>query len=255
MKLSRQPTTTISSPTEDLFRSISLPGERWKHAKGFSSNYFVSDMGRLLTLTHHGGKHPAIMKPAKDGSGYWRTAMDGKTVKVHRIVAENWLSNPLGLPCVNHLNSDRSDNSVANLEWCSVKYNAWYGVHHGRVKTARHPRQDLLTKEERTNIVQLLKEQVSKLSKDKNGKFFPKKGEPTTKDIFAELCKKFPNLAKIKYRTCGAWLWESRSRYESMRQSLTIQSECERHHTHIVLEDGIVFPCTTPEKRTLPPRR
>lgn len=239
---------TISSPLTGLFHSISLPGERWKQARGFSSNYYVSDMGRLLTLTHHGGKQPAIMRPALDANGYYRTVMDRKTVKVHRVVAETWLENPLSLPCVNHLDTNRANNRVSNLEWCSIRYNAWYGAHHGAVKMPRHPRQDRLTREEREAIKAKLAARKAELSKDKNGKFFPKKGDPTMKELYAELCKEFPRLRRIAWTTMAVWLQCDRSRLASMRQALTTPSECEKHHTHIVSEDGIVFPCTTAEK-------
>lgn len=249
MKSSRPPTTTTFSHLTDLFRSISLPGERWKQAKGFSLNYYASDMGRLLTLTHHGGSHPAIMRPALDANGYYRTVMDRKTVKVHRVIAETWLENPLSLPCVNHLDTNRANNQVSNLEWCSIKYNAWYGTRHGAIKTPRHPRQDWLTREEREAIKEKLAMWKTTLPKDKNGKFAPRKGDPTMKELYVELCKEFPRLCRVTWKTMTVWLQCDRSRLASMRQSLTIPSVCEMHHTHIVSEENIVFPCTTVERR------
>ena len=139
-KLSRQPTTILSSMEMDTIRSISLPGENWKQAKGKSLNYYVSNMGRLLTTRKNGGYAVAVMKPGKDANGYLRTVVDKSTVKIHRLIAENWLENPQNLPVVNHINGDRSDNRAENLEWCTIKYNAWYGTHHGKIKIPVHPR-------------------------------------------------------------------------------------------------------------------
>jgi len=240
---------TSSSAKEDLFRSISLPGERWKQVKGFSSNYFVSDMGRLLTLTHRGGKRPSVMKPAKDANGYYRTVLNGKTVKVHRIVAENWLSNPLGLPCVNHIDSNRENNRVENLEWCSVKYNAWYGTHRGRIKVARHPRQDIIPESVRKSVTKEVQKHFSMVPKDRRG--HPRPGPNDTLEMFfTKLVKKYPELSKIKVRTVRSWVQGTSHRSSSVRQSLTIPSVSKEHHTHIVLDENIVFPCITRERHT-----
>ena len=246
-------TTTTFSSTTDLFLSISLPGERWKQVKGFTSNYFVSDMGRLLTLTHHGGKRPSIIKPAKDANGYYRTVLNGKTVKVHRIVAENWLLNPSGLPCVNHIDSNRGNNRVENLEWCSVKYNAWYGVHHGRIKIARHPRQDLVPETVRRAVVAEAKEFLSLAPKDRHGRPAPAKG-CGLESLYARLTKTYPELARVKLRTMRSWVQGRKCPSQLKRQSLTSPSVLERHHTHIVSEDGIVFRSTTQERHTSPHR-
>ena len=221
------PTTTPSSEEMDSIRSISLSGERWKQVKGHSSNYFVSNMGRLLTTRQYGSRIVAVMKPAQDLHGYYRTMLDGHTVKVHRIVAENWLENPLGLPVVNHIDCNPANNMVENLEWCSVKYNAWYWATHGSIKI---PRPQILSMEE--------VEIVRKMWSEKRAKFpYKVKGLSQKRIISEEIRREFPparkmSIRSLQYVAYGLKYW---------KQPLTIPSECEKHHTHIVSEDGIVI--------------
>ena len=120
----------------DSIRSISLPGEHWKQARGHGLNYFVSNMGRLLTTRQYGSRIVAVMTPSLDPHGYYRTMLDGRTVKVHRIVAENWLENPLGLPVVNHIDCNPTNNRVENLEWCTTSENILHAYRTGLEKKA-----------------------------------------------------------------------------------------------------------------------
>lgn len=53
--------------------------------------------------------------------------MNGKTFAVHRLVAQEFISNPNNLPEVNHKDDNHSNNNVNNLEWCSRLYNVNYG--------------------------------------------------------------------------------------------------------------------------------
>ena len=54
-----------------------------------------------------------------DGTGYYRVRVDGKIYRVHRLVAETFIPNPAGLPEIDHINRDRSDNRVENLRWAT----------------------------------------------------------------------------------------------------------------------------------------
>ena len=72
------------------------------------------------------------LKISDNGRGYKKVCLyteEGKMVNkyVHRLVAKTFIDNPNNLPEVNHIDEDKSNNCVDNLEWCDRKYNNTYG--------------------------------------------------------------------------------------------------------------------------------
>ena len=82
----KQHLTTPSTTAKIMFRSLSLSGEVWTPAKDKPSNYYVSNMGRILTTNWRNKNKTRVMKPALDACGYLRTVVGGKTTK--NIVAD-----------------------------------------------------------------------------------------------------------------------------------------------------------------------
>jgi|GEM_PF-1172482 len=111
--------------------------EIWKTIPGYSL-YEASTFGRIKTFNWKNKGIEAIMKPHADACGYLRTMLkrdsDGKigTIKVHRIIALTFWGTPeVGFDDVNHKNSNRSDNSVNNLEWVSKSQNTLHAFREG----------------------------------------------------------------------------------------------------------------------------
>lgn len=118
--------------------------EIWKPIKGYEGLYEISNWGRVKSLNYRRSGKLGLLKPKVDKDGYLVVCFckDGKRKYffVHRLVAEVFLENPDNLPCVNHKDENKTNNSVDNLEWCTHEYNINYGSHNERkAKTQSKP--------------------------------------------------------------------------------------------------------------------
>lgn len=111
--------------------------EEWRDIEGYEGLYQVSDWGRVKSLNreYFNGKawfkvEEHIMKSYSDKDGYQLIRLKkngcGKTLRVHRLVAQTFLPNQDNLPCVDHIDGNTSNNSVWNIRWCTQKENLNY---------------------------------------------------------------------------------------------------------------------------------
>lgn len=92
--------------------------------------YEVSNMGRVRHVKDHSIKYS---KPDKIGYIYiqYKLNMKKYNLKVHRMVAQVFLNNPEGFPEVNHIDGNKQNNRVDNLEWCTRQHNILHGYELG----------------------------------------------------------------------------------------------------------------------------
>lgn len=119
--------------------------EIWKDIKGYEGLYQVSNLGRVKALAKRIDKGKChrifpekILVPIETNRGYLRIKIckDRKIYKlrIHRLVAEAFIINIENKPEVNHIDGNKKNNNINNLEWVTSKENKDHAVRMGLYK-------------------------------------------------------------------------------------------------------------------------
>lgn len=113
--------------------------EIWKDIPGYEGMYQVSNLGNIRGVDRyvkqmHGGlqfKKGQLLRQKKNNRGYKIIILTKyhkqKTFTIHRLVAMAFIPNPQQLPEINHIDCDKTNNRVENLEWCDRNQNLNHG--------------------------------------------------------------------------------------------------------------------------------
>lgn len=137
----------------EIYKNLSLEdmrGEIWKDIPNYEGYYQVSNMGRVKSLNRvivmkngvsRKTKGLILKQKYEERTGYLIATLykkhKRKDVLVHRLVAQTFIVNSENKRQVNHINEDKTDNRVENLEWMTAKENSNHGTRNERIKNTQ----------------------------------------------------------------------------------------------------------------------
>lgn len=198
--------------------------EIWKNIDGFKY-YQISNLGNIKSLErtesiYNYKKRTNVLRKRKEkilatrisSNGYLNISLlkNGKTTTelVHRLVAEAFIPNPDNLPQVNHINGNKQDNRVENLEWCTPSENLRHAVINGLKKSSE--KQKEVAKKNILKANDKKRKQVEQLTLD--GKLLKTWNSMT--DIYNELNYRWGNISAVcrgKKDYAYGYKWKYRS--------------------------------------------
>lgn len=97
-----------------------------KNIIGYEGLYLITDSGDN-DKTVFSVKLNKYLKPTQDGEGYYFVTLshngEKRPYKIHKLIAEYFVSNPNGYDEIDHINGDNTLNTVDNIRWCTHQQN------------------------------------------------------------------------------------------------------------------------------------
>jgi hypothetical protein len=128
--------------------------EIWKNHP-YLENTMVSNLGRVKNIKPYAYQNSVVNKgrsgksrerilslTLQPNNGYYYVHIQvngiSKGFRVHRLVAETFIPNPENKPFVNHIDGDKTNNTVENLEWCTAKENTNHAIKNDLMRVNEH---------------------------------------------------------------------------------------------------------------------
>lgn len=119
--------------------------EIWRDVPNYEHLYEVSNLGNVRSLnkfvkTRGNGRRLIVGRVLKNlcgSGGYYHVSLykecKQEIISIHRLIAKVFLPNPNNYPVINHIDSNRKNNDLSNLEWCTQKHNLQHARDCGRL--------------------------------------------------------------------------------------------------------------------------
>lgn len=187
-----------------MFKNIKNPvafgNEKFYPIKEFEG-YYVSKNGEIYSTKTNRKLKIKICNTHGYCSVNLSEGSSRTTKKIHRLVAETFILNPLDKPAVNHKNGIKTDNRIENLEWVTFEENN------------KHYHTDPNMKEIKKAALKKMSESSKKLTGEKNGMFGKKHSEETKKKISSKAIGRKSHTCKVVINTITGETLESAEAY------------------------------------------
>lgn len=124
------------------------------HGEDLGDFYLVSNNGEIKGIKSGKTRSKNINK-----EGYYFVCVslasrNSKSyIKVHRAVAETFIKNPNNLPVINHIDGNKLNNDVSNLEWCTHKQNTQHAISMKLMNPGDYRKQPIVQMDTKTNRI------------------------------------------------------------------------------------------------------
>lgn len=111
---------------------MSKIAEEWRDIEQFKGEYQISNFGRIRNY-----RTKKVLKNYISPEGYICNSLRHSkekrthTVRVHRLIAEAFIPNPNNYSIINHIDGNKQNNNIENLEWCTAQHNIQHSFDNG----------------------------------------------------------------------------------------------------------------------------
>ena len=197
--------------------------EEWRDIEGYEGYYQVSNLGRIRSLNRLvNGKLGSkvfvkgiIRKPQISKKGYLTVILQKshkhRTFQIHRLVASAFIPNPLNLPQVNHIDTNKENNLPENLEWITNDDNMAHAIRNGCFKPFTKKQYESV---KRNIAIAHKRKQIPVVQLSLDGDFINEYESITEAAKALKLGNgKISMCCNKKRKTCGGFKWMHKEEY------------------------------------------